>query len=362
MRKLLVVLLAVGFLTASVGTASAAVDFQAELKKLAQDNAVGYMNPFATAFGTDMNSGLYHTAKPHAFLGFDVSVKMSGAMIPTEDQFYTFMVPTMLDLPMNMLQPGSTDTLMLNGNGIYPDRKAATVFGPNESYNIAPTGAAAELNGALLAKGWTQAQIDVLKTQPEWNQALASIPTIATVPGTGLDIAPLALPQVSLGLIFGTEVMVRYLPEVELENFGKLKFWGFGVKHSISQWIPIPLLGIDITGQYVKQQLKIGTIIESNHSAMNLEVSRRFSLLIINFTPYAGFQQESSDLKVDYVVTGSNNPALEGQHVGFKMDGKNTGRMTVGARLGLLGIFTVNADYSMGKYKSYSAGVGLTLR
>jgi len=364
MKRFFSVLLAVGVVATMVGRAGA-VDFQEELRKLAQANAVGYTTPLATAFGTCMNSGLYHTAKPHKLLGFDISIKPSAALVPEEDKFFDFIVPGMFEIPMSMIQPGSNDTLHLNGANIWNgSKKTSTVFGPDTVSVILAAGAEAELESALRAKGWTQAQIDIAKMSPDWQNAVNSIPAITTVPGLDLDGLPLVLPQLSVGLIFGTEVLVRYLPEVDAGDVGKVKFWGFGVKHSISQWIPLPLLGIDITGQYVMQQLKVGTVLESNHTAMDLQVSRRFGFMLLSLTPYAGFGIESSDLKVDYVVENPNNDVAlppDGTHIGFKLDGDNTSRMTVGGRI-QLAFLTINADYSMGAYDSYSAGVGITLR
>jgi len=360
MKRFLSFLLALGLVTAMVGQAGA-VDFQEELRKLAQENAIGYTTPLATAFGTCMNSGLYHTAKPHKLLGFDISVKPSAALVPDEDKFFNFIVPTAIGVPMDYFQPGSSDTVWLDGNDIWPDRETSTIFGPDSARNIAATGADAELEAGLRAKGFSDAQIAIARAQPQWNQAINNIPAITTVPGLNLDGLPLVLPQVSVGLIFGTEVMVRYLPEIDAGDIGKVKFWGVGVKHSISQWIPLPLFGIDITGQYVMQQLKVGEILESNHTAMNVQVSRRFGFILLSVTPYAGFGLESSDLKVDYVIENSGNPQLDGSHVAFDLDGDNTSRLTVGGRI-QLAFLTVNADYSMGAYDSYSAGVGITLR
>lgn len=357
MKRFVTVLLAVALVGGMVGRAGA-VDFQEEIKKLAQQNAEGYIGPLATAFGTCMNSGLYHTAKPHKLLGFDVSIKPSAALVGDEYKFFDFIVPPSVTVDATALGIPGVTNLTLNGNDLYPNRKTATMFGPDTGTTLLPDEAAIE--AALRAQGALQAAIDAAKLQPEWQYMLAAA-TISTPPGLGLEGLPLVLPQASVGLIFGTEVLVRYLPEMEIGDFGKLNFWGFGVKHSISQWIPLPLLGIDITGQYAMQQLKLGELLESNHTAMNLQVSRRFGFMILSLTPYAGVGFESSDLKLDYTIQNSGNPALDGSHVTFDLEGDNSTRITVGGRLQFL-MLTVNADYSMGEFDAYSAGVGLTLR
>jgi len=65
MRKTTTLFLTLLFMLSFVGSVSA-VDFQEQLQQMADENAKGYIGPFSTAFGTAMNSGLYHTAKVHS--------------------------------------------------------------------------------------------------------------------------------------------------------------------------------------------------------------------------------------------------------------------------------------------------------
>ncbi len=358
MKRLLSLLLILT-LSVSFTNRANAVDFQEELKKLAQDNAVGYVGPFATAFGTAMNSGLYHTAKPHGILGFDISAKISLVQVNDEDLSYMFVVPGQIPIPEDYFNPGSNDTLWLNGNNIWTDRETPTMFGVDTGRTLFADGADAELIAAMQAAGYSDAEITIARGSPQWQNALDQIPSLETIPGTGVDMVPLILPQVSVGLPFKTEVLVRFIPEIDAGDFGKVKFLGLGVKHSISQWIPVPLLGLDITGQYATQKLTAGPI-ESNNTAFNLQFSRRFGFMLLSLTPYAGIGMESSDIKVDYTVDDPGNP-YHGQHVAFDLEGNNTSRITAGARLQLT-LITVNADINIGEYTAYSVGVGLTLR
>ncbi len=341
-------------LAIAVTSRAGAVDFQAELKKLAEDNARGYVGPFATAFGTAMNSGLYHTAKPHAILGFDVSVKISVVQIADQDLTFDFILPT--SFPVTIPSLGTRN---LNANLLYPDRKGPTMFGENKGKLLQASDAS--LESALLTAGISSADIQNLRNSGEYTTVLNTInaDAITTPPGTGVDLLPLPIPQASVGLPFKTEILVRFIPEIDAGDFGKVKFLGFGVKHSISQWIPVPLFGLDITGQYATQKLELGPI-TSNNTAFNLAVSRRFGFMLASVTPYAGFGMESSDIEVDYTIDNPGN-AFHGQNVAFDLKGNNKSRMTAGARLQLM-IFTFNADINMGEYTAYSAGLGITLR
>lgn len=57
-------------------------------------------------------------------------------------------------------------------------------------------------------------------------------------PGTALDVMPAGVPQIEIGSLFGTEALIRFIPPVDLGSVvGHFSFWGFGLKHSISQYI-----------------------------------------------------------------------------------------------------------------------------
>ena len=51
---------------------------------------------------------------------------------------------------------------------------------------------------------------------------------------------PLAVPQLTIGYIFGTEFIARYvfIPKIGDDVIPSSKLWGIGVRHSISQYLP----------------------------------------------------------------------------------------------------------------------------
>jgi len=361
-------------LLAAVSKPAGAVDFQEELQRLAEENARGYIGPFATAFGTAMNSGLYHTAKPHALLGFDVSAKISLLQVADEDLTYDFFFPH-LPLPVDYAPMGIHDTLVVDLNQFYPDRQTSTVFGSDEPPQLVPdaSGVDAALQAAMAANGWDAATISTFMLTPEYqnmrNTLVNEIPPFQSVPGIGVDFFGLAMPQVSVGLPMKSEVLLRMLPTMAVGDFGDVSFLGIGVKHNVSQYIPAPMFPVDVSAQFVWQQLKIGDLIESNHTAFNVEVSKKLGLPVLSLTPYVGVGLESSDLKLGYTITGSTEPDFnndgigdfEGKRIEFDLEGENSFRATGGVRLGL-GFITVNGDYSVGKYTTASVGVGLTIR
>ncbi|MCF7811163.1 hypothetical protein K9N50_09275 [bacterium] len=364
MRKTTTLFLTLLFMLSLAGTVSAADDgFQETLKKLVGENAEGYIAPFSTAFGTAMNSGLYHTAKPHALLGFDISLKLMYVTVPTEGQTFDFFREGAFPVPVDPMLGVTGNQIEINLENIYASQELPTVFGSDETVTIAPDTVAAktEIITKLKEGGVTDGEIALIP-QSEWHQMFAAMPAFP-IKGIGYSVLPLAMPQVSIGLLKGTEVMLRFFPETEVDpEIGTIGLLGIGVKHSISQWIPIPMFPLDISGQFVWQKLTIGDMLESKHTCFNIEASKKLGIGI-SITPYVGLGMESSTMDVSYTHAGVDK--IEGTAddipISFSLDGDNGFRMTGGVRLGLL-IGTLNVDYSLGEYSVISAGFGLTLR
>jgi hypothetical protein len=296
----------------------------------------------------------------------DISAKFSLIEVADKDLTYDFQFP---NLPLTVTNPldNSVSTLTVDLNQFYPDRKTSTVFGDNPAPVMTPStdGIDGALKQALGYAGWDDDAINffVSSSNPAYislRDSLIANSQFQSVPGIGLGFFGLAMPQVSVGLPLKSEVMVRMLPTMKVGDFGDVSFLGIGLKHNVSQYIPVPLFPVDISAQFVWQQLKIGTLLESKHTAFNVEASKKLGLPFLSLTPYVGLGIEHSTLKVSYVIEGSGT-LLDGQPVGFDLTGDNNFRATGGVRLGLA-FLTINADYSMGAYNTASLGLGLTLR
>lgn len=80
------------------------------------------------------------------------------------------------------------------------------------------------------------------KNSPETKAFIDSIiktlPTSFTLTqGGNINKIIAGIPQLEVGSLYGTELLVRLIPPVDLgEWVGKFYFWGIGVKHSISQY------------------------------------------------------------------------------------------------------------------------------
>jgi hypothetical protein len=320
MRKVILTALAVFVI---VGLAKAQ-DLGGSLGKVAGPYGQAYVTPAVNAFGMDLNSGLFHTAKVGGSLPFGlnlyVGVQVAGALVPSSDKSFTL---GYLDYADSVVTPNgwrhATDSVI----------NAPTIFGGKQ-------------------KG-------IIKTYFGNSQVGVADSTIGGLVST--SIAPLPIPQIGLGSLFGTDVMVRFLPQIKISNYGKLQLFGWALRHSISQYIP--LCPLDIAVQLGSQNFSIKDTAGSNvfklsTFAANIEVSKTLAFL----TVYGGLQVESSKVDVSYSFTpvGETQPVP----VSFSLNGKNKFRALVGLDLGL-GMLTINGDYSVGAVNAVTAGIGITI-
>ncbi|MBI4417172.1 MAG: hypothetical protein HY563_00240 [Ignavibacteriales bacterium] len=285
-------------------------DLGKQLTQMAKVNAERYAAPLMNGWGVALNSGLYHTADIHGILGFDVHIKLTGSIVQESDKKYLFETPATI---------GS-----FNRGTDYPaEVEANTVVG---SKDVTPI----KLNNGT--------------------------PTGFEIPG-GLDIptTPLLVPQVSIGLPFGFEVMGRFFPTAKIGDVGKVNLLGFGLRHDVDQYIP--LLPLDVAVHIFTQKLTYedgggAKLLEATGTAYGIEVSKHLILL----TLYAGFQLESSTIKVGpYTVQGTTTS------VEFEAEGNTTSRVLLGARISLL-FLNLHADYNIGTTKAFALGVGISFR
>jgi len=113
---IIVILISLLFTTASFGQVDSTSLLQMHIEKIVGDHVENYMQPFATAFGTAINSGLYHTAKIHGLPGFDFGIRAMFVPIPEDAETY-------------FAKLSATDSI-----------EVSTVFGPKESESRFPPG------------------------------------------------------------------------------------------------------------------------------------------------------------------------------------------------------------------------------
>lgn len=307
-----------------------AQDLSGQLGKLVGKNAVNYVKPIVQGWGADLNSGFYHSADLHDILGFDIQLKVSAARLSDEDKTYDFEMPDQITYNAFTLRAG-TDY---------------------EKFVRTPT--------AVGSKGETIVRTKSTSIVP--NQEIARLPG-----GYDIPISPLIVPQAAIGLPFGLEVMGRFIPTTTISNegteIGKVNFLGFGVRHDIDQYIPVPL-PIDLAVHFMTQKFNFkdasdNNLISANAMAYGLEASAKAAI----FTLYGGFQLESSKFTIGpYTATYTEGTQTRTVRVNeFEIEGKNKSRFHAGLRLVLL-IVNIHADYSFAETPVITVGAGITLR
>ncbi len=271
------------------------------LKQFSGTAVSGYLQPAADLFGADLMAGQHHSAAIPA-TGFTIAFDIVGIIAPigTDEKEYIAKTP-------EGFTPATFTTATIFGD------EGTTVF--NSSFP------------ALSYRGK-----DGFITSP---------------------VMLLAVPQVRIGSVLGTEAMVRFLalPKIGNEQIPESRLVGAGLRHSISQYLPMIPLDLAVAGFYTT--FKTGDIIDVQGYSFGVHASKSLALV----TVYGGLGYESTTMKVSY---NSTDPNFPGQLVDVSLDGANTFRLTAGAGLSL-GIFRVFADVNAGKVINLSGGIGFSL-
>jgi hypothetical protein len=310
-----------------------------------------YIAPWTNAFGAALNGGWYNTAKPHKLGGFDITLGINAGFVPSSATTF------------DVSKIGLTTLI---GNGM-----ASTVAGPDVE---GPTLTAAK-NGITLA-------------------------SFRTPPGADWKIIPAPILQAGIGLPFGTELKVRYLPKINISD-GDLSLWGIGLVHSLIQYLPgNKLLPFDVSlfGAYTKLKGDVPLSLQPEESfptnyasyntatsfqdqnmsaivtAMNVGVIASLNLPVLTVYGGLGYTKTSTEIK----LTGNYplptiNPAISitepvyedaGVIKGFApLEIKNFSglRANIGLRV-KLAVVTIHADYTRANYNVVSAGLGISFR
>lgn len=163
-----------------------------------------YLQPLPSGIGGGLNNGWFTSASAHKTLGFSIQIKGSLAFIPEIDQQFDIS-----ELPLN------------------------NVRAANPSNTVSPTiGGVSEQGPEVVAEGKDGEEL-----------ARFNLPE-----GSGFHVVPAPMIQASVGLIKNTDIIVRYVPEVEIGDYGHFEMIGIGLKHELTQWLPAnSFIPIDIS-------------------------------------------------------------------------------------------------------------------
>jgi len=277
-----------------------------------------YISPLGYSLGAALNNGWYNTAKPHKLGGFDVTITANIVMIPEESKSFNIS-----ESNGNSFSGGETPTILGDGDG-----SQVTYLGASEDMP----------------------------------------------PGLNIPIIPLPMLQAGVGLIKGTELDFRYVPELDIGSAGKVGLFGVGLKHDILQWLPIvDKIPIDLSIQagYTKLSSEIELIAPNPaipSPQANLDVSATTVNLILSkkllmFTPYLGLGYNST--KTTFNVEGNYNiaglPINITELTNIDFESNNNFRANIGFRFNIA-VLALQANYTFSEYPTATIGAGISLR
>jgi hypothetical protein len=320
-----------------------------------------YLKPYANAFGADLNGGWYNTAKVHKTLGFDLTFTINTAIVPKADK------------SMDVTQLGLNYTLPPVGNIMAP-----TIAGKNEK--------GPQLNYTTTVGG---------KTVP--------ITSFNTPKGTGVGVIPAPMIQLGIGIVKETEIIGRYVPKMSVLDYGSVDMWGFGIKHSLKQWIPgiksAPFFHLSFLGVYTQLRANSNLSLKSAFysdalgagnvdiqttstfdnqkmemivKGMTFNILASFDFPVVSLYAGAGISNTKTTLKLkgDYpmpngvnagkvVITDQKDPLS----ITMKsMDGSPTKPRLNGGIKFKFAIITLHFDYTYANYSVVTAGLGISVR
>ena len=351
-------------------------EIEESLKQLTEKAANGYFEPVVTPIGINLNGGWFHKVPPAKMFGLDLELGIVGMVtfLP-EDVDRTFSV-TDENFKFSLSQADFLTSFVDQQFAAFP--QAVRDYIRDELINqITSQEFTVGISGATIV-GLETDTIKIDFSEATFDIDVAGYTGQVTVPTQQLDLGfgglsfladmssvPLAAPQLSVGTVLGTRATIRYIPTIDLsaipgaslfldEDFGKISYFGFGLQHNPSVFLPVPL-PVDVAVAFYTQTLKIGEdFIKVKTTAWGLNASKKLGIGPINITPYAGFMFEKSTINIKYIL-GIEDFAGLPPEIELEFKGENKSRLTLGLSLKLL-LFNINADYNIGKYKSFTVG------
>ena len=303
--------------------------------------AEGYTAPIGKTLTYALNSGWATSAKTHKKLGFGLTIGGAAPFVPSADQVFTPTGLTSLSVPSGSLP---------------------TVFGE---------GGDQTLNFTLVSD-----DIPLLGEQ-QYNGEL-------TFPGGLKDELPLGtvpapIVQASVGVVFDTDLLVRFIPTMEMQG-STFSLTGFGLKHNIMQYFgPLDKLPLNVSvlaaiskasfeydlsdstfggnSTNRKMTFEADTFTIQALASIDLPIISAFAGLGYN----AGDSQfnVSGDYSIDYGITGIG-PRILKDPISIASDASGVMGI-VGARLNLL-FLKIFANYTIQEYNTLTAGISFNFR
>jgi len=333
-----------------------------------------YLKPMALGMTTGMGHGWSHDVKPHDKWGFDLSVSAVLVEIPNSELMFSSSALT--SLTANGYQ-------FLDASGNLITNFELPTISSDQTTNIS-------IQRDINPNGGTPVDMELL----DGLMPYAYAPNFAV--------------QLAAGLPLGTEVMVRFLPnmastineaaDIEEIKVNDLSIWGLGVKHDIKQWIPslsdVKLLDVSALLAFSVFNLDVGTddfpftpeelltgvninyksgLTSADFERQGFDMNMKslngallFGLNIPVVRPFVGVGFNRATVSTGLTGTlpliyyiDDDNVDIDIDPVGLRVDAEKTFiNFQTGVSLKLL-FLTLYGQYTYQQYSMYSAGISL---
>jgi hypothetical protein len=293
----------IGLLVA-IAPAGAHAQVEELLSSYTGANGVAYMEPMKEAVGNNLSNGLYISGRvPEG--GLHARLDINAMVVQFDDADRTF-----TGTPETFDSPGTPVPTIIG------DTEAVTVDDPGGS------GAQFVFPG-----------------------------------GFNIENFALAVPQLTVGSLWGTEATVRYVAvnfnsDDENNELGDVEVFGFAVRHSVSQYFEG--WPVDVAAMFAYQEFKMGEndLLETNAQTYGAQASHDFGIL----EPYGGLALESFDMDVHYTTDFGGDT----EEINLDFDRSTTMHFTAGLTA-RLAFFHLNGEVNFASQTSFAAGLGLGL-
>jgi hypothetical protein len=269
---------------------------QAFSKDLFELNGVPFMKPMVEAVNATSNSRFFNQAfvpssveKPY----FRFSVNMMLGIVREDMKYYKPQVPMdsfsinklsefvkitpILEEPYIKIEIGPKDTARLihylfktilydgvKKDSLHVPQRASTILGSLDTALIMNS---ETLHNITKSQDWYKFLPQSIKDSIA--NVLTTLPSYFTFPtGGNINSIFAGIPQFEIGSLWGTEALIRFIPPINMgTEIGKFAFWGFGLKHSISQYFNN--FPIDLAVQAVYQGTYLNNTIGITQSELN---------------------------------------------------------------------------------------------
>ncbi|WP_420316234.1 DUF6588 family protein [Ekhidna sp.] len=321
-----------------------------EIFKSGTEDANQYLGAYTESMMISFNNGLsggwYNTAQTHKLLGFDLTATVNIANIPEDDRLFDFNSRNWVNLELDSGSP------------------------------ILPTAVGGETSSVLRIPASTEVAPGVTYE----NDVVFDAPSGFDAEDLPIVGFPVPAVQLGIGLPKNTDLIIRYASDFGAAgDEGSFNVFGIGIKHDLKQWIPgLKQVPFDFSGFAGFNQLNAEYVIDETSpefqadglatlkaSSFTLQgiVSKKLAI----FTPYMGigYNIASSSMNVDgaftYTDTSTGQSETVNDPVDLTFSGGSSPRVNLGLRIKLL-ILTVHTEYTIQKYNTFTAGIGLSIR